>query len=75
MSDFSPGRTLRCIAWFDSLLQIHSFHWDQAVPQHIDRRLALFQDDISDQRFVITVCGFHVDEENLVVIALLRHSG
>jgi len=48
------------------LFQIHSLHGDETVPQHVDRGLGLFQDDVTDKWFVLAIVGLHFDEEHLV---------
>lgn len=46
-------------------LQIHLFDGYQPVSQHIDSGLALFQDDVADQRFVDSVGRLHPYEKYL----------
>ncbi len=36
------------------------------MPQHVDRGLGLFQDDVTDKWFVLAIVGLHFDEEHLV---------
>ena len=40
---------------------------NQAMSEHIDRRLALFENNIADQRLIDAMCWFHRDEEHLAI--------
>src|ERR1700686_1418743 len=46
--------------------QIHVLDENQAMAEHIDGSLALLQDDVTDQRFVLTIGGFHFDKGDCV---------
>lgn len=43
-------------------LQIHMLDGNQAMTEHVDGSLALLQDDVTDQRLVLTIGRFHFDK-------------
>jgi hypothetical protein len=40
--------------------------WNQAMTEHVDGGLALLQDDVTDQRFVLIIGRFHFDKGDFV---------
>lgn len=46
--------------------QIHVLYGNQSVPEHVHPGLALFKNDVADQRLVDSIFRFHFDEENFI---------
>src|SRR5260221_14756466 len=39
---------------------------NQAMTEHVDGSLALLQDDVTDQRLVLPISGFHFDKSDFI---------
>jgi hypothetical protein len=60
------ANAVRSTDLFDALLQVHPLHWYKAVSQGVYCCLRLFQDDVSDQRLILSVLWLYINEQHFM---------